>query len=196
MVSILKKAMYYLGADPIKAEVLVVSKQCHNGYSPYFLQMPSTEKIIKVTNKSNTWIFTTFIDVDFNNTDEINIDFSTYPQLIFGICLTNFRCNKRHTQCDLSTYHFIKYIKVIGNNFLVDCNQLTTIKLSQLRKIRSIGSNFLYGCSWLTHIDLSSFSNVKTIGPNFLSNCHMLTEIELSSFGNVTTFGHSIFVPL
>ena len=29
-----------------------------------------------------------------------------------GICITNFKCN--NDICDLSTYHFIKYVRVIG----------------------------------------------------------------------------------
>ena len=56
-----------------------------------------------------------------NKTDIINIDFSKYPNLMNGICMTNFNCN--NNICDLSTYHFIKYVRAIGDNFLADCRR-------------------------------------------------------------------------
>ena len=96
-------------------------------------------------------MFTTYIDVDFNKTDKIDIDFSKYPNLMNGICMTNFRCN--NDTCDLSTYHFIKYVRVIGDYFMSECFCLTEIDLSPLSHVTSIGNYFLVSCTILTKMD-------------------------------------------
>ena len=128
MTSIFKKAVIYQN-DVIKPLLLTTNVQLQNVYAPTLLQLPSTEKMIKFVNRCKTWMFTTYIDVDFNKTDEIDIDFSKYPNLMNGICMTNFKCD--NNICDLSTYHFIKYVRVIGNYFLFNCYKLLKIILSR-----------------------------------------------------------------
>ena len=54
--------------------------------------------------------------------------------------MTNFKCD--NNICDLSTYHFIKYVRVIGYCFLFDCRSLTEIDLSPLSHVTSIGNLF------------------------------------------------------
>ena len=107
----------YVKKESIKPLLLTTNTQLQNVYAPNLLQLPSTEKMIKFVNRCKTWMFTTYIDVDFNETDKIDIDFSKYPNLMNGICITNFKCD--NNICDLSTYHFIKYVRAIGSQFFV-----------------------------------------------------------------------------
>ena len=79
----------------------------------------------------------------------------------------------------------------IGDNFLRDCENLTSIDLSPLSNVTLIGHNFLRNCKNLTSIDLSPFSNVTSISSYFLSSCENLTSIDLSPFSNVTSIGGS-----
>ena len=170
----------------IKPLLLITNMQLQNVYAPNLLQLPSTENMIKFVNRCKTWIFTTYIDVDFNRTDKIDIDFSKYPNLMNGICITNFRCD--NNICDLSTYHFIKYVRVIGDGFMCCCN-LTKIDLSPISHITSIDSYFLCGCRSLTEIDLSPLSHVTTIRSHFLCLCSGLMKIDVSPLSQVISIG-------
>ena len=152
----------YVKKESIKPLLLTTNIQLQNVYAPNLLQLPSTKKMIRFVNKCKTWMFTTYIDVDFNETNTIDIDFSKYPNLMNGICMTNFYCD--NDICDLSTYHFIKYVRVIGDNFMYNCKNLTKIDLSSLLHVTLIKSNFLHCCNYLMEIDLSSFSHVTSIG--------------------------------
>ena len=183
MTSIFKKAVIYQ-KESIKPLLLTTNIQLQNVYAPNLLQLPSTEKMIKFVNRCKTWMFTTYIDVDLNK-DEIDIDFSKYPNLMNGICMTNFKCD--NNICDLSTYHFIKYVRVIGTVFCLDCSDLTEIDLSPLSHVTSIGSHFLADCRDLMEIDLSPLSHVTSIGYDFLGYCRSLTEIDLSFLSHVTS---------
>ena len=140
MTSIFKKAIMYVKEESIKPLLLTTNIQLHNVYASKLLHLPSTKKMINFVNKCKTWMFTTYIDVDFNKTDIIDIDFSKYSILKNGICMTNFNCD--NNICDLSRYHFIKYVKAIGNNFLSGCKNLAEIDLSPLSHVTSIGDGF------------------------------------------------------
>ena len=52
--------------ESIKPLLLTTNIQLHNVYAPNLLQLPSTEKMIKFVNRCKTWMFATYIDVDFN----------------------------------------------------------------------------------------------------------------------------------
>ena len=71
----------------IKPILLTINTQLQNVYAPTLLQLPSTEKMIKFVNKCKTWMFATYIDVDFKLTEVIDIDFSKYPNLMNSICI-------------------------------------------------------------------------------------------------------------
>jgi len=94
---------------------------------------------------------------------------------------------KNLTTIDLS--HLFNVIS-IGNGFLYNCKNLTTLDLSFLSNVTSIGNGFLYNCKNLTTIELSPLSNVTSIGNVFLSNCSNLTTIDLSHLSNVTSIGN------
>ena len=94
--------------------------------------------------------------------------------------------------------HFVKSIKLIrtkntpikiGNYFLYECSNLTTIDLSALSQVTQIGNYFLSSCSNLTTIDLLPLSQVTQIGNGFLSGCSNLTTIDLSALQHVTQIG-------
>ena len=145
MTSIFKKAVMCVEEESIKPILLTTNIQLQNVYAPNLLQLLSTEKMIKFVNRCKTWMFATYIDVDFdyNVTNVIDIDFSKYPNLMNGICLTKFRY---YDICDLSTCHFIKYVRAIGDYFLCYCRSLTEIDLSPLPHVTSIGNFFLSCC--------------------------------------------------
>jgi hypothetical protein len=46
-----------------------------------------------------------------------------------------------------------------------------------LTKISLIGNNFLSNCKNITSIDLSSLSDIKSFGYSFLSNCRNIKTI-------------------
>jgi hypothetical protein len=82
----------------------------------------------------------------------------------------------------------------IGDFFLYDCENLTTIDLSALSQITQIGNFFLAKCSNLTIIDLSPLSRVTQIGNYFLSYCKNLTTIDLSPLSQVTKIGNRFLI--
>jgi len=69
-------------------------------------------------------------------------------------------------------------VNTIGNDFLSNCVNLTSIDLSELIQVKSIGNNFLSNCNSLTSIDLSGLTQLISIGNNFLLNCVRLTSIK------------------
>jgi hypothetical protein len=54
-------------------------------------------------------------------------------------------------------------IKIIGNDFLNECNGLRNIDLSELSNVTQIGEKFAWRCYNLTNINLSGLSNVTKI---------------------------------
>ena len=117
MSHIMKLAICYgvYHSESIKSQLLMTSQPIQNVYAPTLSQLPSTEKMIEFVNKCKTWMFTTYIDVDFNGTDKIDIDFSKYPNLMNGICMTNFRCN--NNICDLLHIVLLNMFAQIGTIF-------------------------------------------------------------------------------
>jgi hypothetical protein len=71
-------------------------------------------------------------------------------------------------------------ITVIGNNFLNNYENLTSIDLSYLSNVTLIGNNFLLNCSKLIDIDLTPLTNLNLIGNNFLDNCSNLKSIKFT----------------
>ena len=143
-----------------------------------------------------------FLDLDsiFDPNGEYIDDYEKY-QNIKSIKITLFRSQKHPikignfflynctnlTTIDLSP---LSNVISIGNGFLSWCTNLTTLDLSFLSNVTSIGSHFLYNCKNLTTIELSFLSNVTSIDSHFLYNCKNLTTIELSPLSNVTSIGH------
>jgi len=76
-----------------------------------------------------------------------------------------------------------------GTNFFID-----NVIVSYIKKYETgrIGDSFLTNCENLTTIDLSPFSNVTSIDNNFLDNCKKLTAAKLSSLSNVTSIGDDL----
>ena len=151
----------YVKEESIKPLLLTTNTQLQNVYAPNLLQLPSTEKMIKFVNKCKTWMFATYIDVNFNETDKIDIDFSKYPNLMNGICITNFKCNNIYV-----IYLHIILLNMLEQLVMNFCDGVNVIKidLSSLSHITSIGYHFLSGCKNLTEIDLSPLSHVTSIG--------------------------------
>ena len=91
------------------------------------------------------------------------------------------------TSLDLSGF---SSVTSIGNYFLSCCTQITSLDLSGLNSVTSIGDYFLYYCSQITSLDLSSLGSVTSIGNDFLCYCSQITSLDLSGFSSVTSIGN------
>jgi hypothetical protein len=144
-------------------------------------------------------IYVTYLKNNANNANNIvKMDEYTYLYSNFNYVkkipnLTHLNCrikDHRITSIDLSPLSSSN-IKSIGNKFLYNCENLTSINLSPLSNIESIGNDFLFYCHNLTSINLSPLSNIKSIGDYFLSRCFRLENIDLSSLSNIKSIGNN-----
>jgi hypothetical protein len=76
----------------------------------------------------------------------------------------------------------------IGNNFMSECYELTSIELPQ--NITQIGVNFMSDCGELISIELPQ--NITQIGDNFMRDCHKIKSIKLPQ--NITQIGEKFMI--
>ena len=98
------------------------------------------------------------------------------------------RISFRHSNCNSTV---ISQVTAIGDNFLRNCSQITSLDLSCLGSVTSIGNYFLFKCTEITCLDLSGLSSVTSIGNDFLCECSQITSLDLSGLSSVTSIGYN-----
>ncbi len=87
-----------------------------------------------------------------------------------------------NAQGKLSSQIVTDFVKNMGIKYLHLINPRGNVKM--------IGGNFLCDCEKLINVDMRGFENVQSIGDNFLSDCYTLTRFNTRTFKNVRSIGN------
>lgn len=147
---------------------------------------------ISLSNKESYMILTDNTKVEFELENTPIENFCAYMSGLEPITVNGNEIAK-NTIKDVVFGDSYLEITNLGNSFMVNCTNLTSIDLTGLSGITSIGSGFMNRCTNLTSIDLTPLNKITSISPSFLYLCTSISSIDISIFDIAPKFNSGSF---